>query len=251
MTRSPETATISAIPDDEEQRLDRDERGGHEQAGRPAYGAVRVRRRTGAGRLAWGSRQQSLPRPPGPRAAPVASYRWRSLIRPPGEVDPCDQSDLVKGLPAPVSSATIVDVAGHRVTQTPTCAPKTRPPPPGPDPVGARRACVHQPDTCTFARKADRPTRGRSQHKIRSTSPWIGATALRASTRIQSVLPDRHTGPAILQIEEATGVPGRCEVREQCLVGPRGGQDGVWGGMSEDERRALKRRNARAKVRTA
>ena len=40
--------------------------------------------------------------------------------------------------------------------------------------------------------------------------------------------PIGNTGPAILQIES--------------------GQDaGVWGGMSEDERRALKRRNARAR----
>ena len=30
-----------------------------------------------------------------------------------------------------------------------------------------------------------------------------------------------------------------------------GQEHGVWGGLSEDERRALKRRNARARVRTA
>ena len=42
-------------------------------------------------------------------------------------------------------------------------------------------------------------------------------------------------------------------MREQCLAWAlEAGQDhGVWGGLSEDERRALKRRNARAKVRTA
>lgn len=65
--------------------------------------------------------------------------------------------------------------------------------------------------------------------------------------------PIGNTGPAILQIEEAKQVCRRCEVREQCLAWAlEAGQDhGVWGGMSEDERRALKRRNARAKVRTA
>ena len=64
--------------------------------------------------------------------------------------------------------------------------------------------------------------------------------------------PIGNTGPAILQIEEAKKVCRRCEVREQCLAWAlEAGQDhGVWGGMSEDERRALKRRNARAKVRT-
>jgi WhiB family transcriptional regulator, redox-sensing transcriptional regulator len=65
--------------------------------------------------------------------------------------------------------------------------------------------------------------------------------------------PIGNTGPAILQIEEAKQVCRRCDVREQCLAWAlEAGQDhGVWGGMSEDERRALKRRNARAKVRTA
>ena len=65
--------------------------------------------------------------------------------------------------------------------------------------------------------------------------------------------PIGNTGPAILQIEEAKQVCRRCDVREQCLAWAlEAGQDhGVWGGLSEDERRALKRRNARAKVRTA
>ena len=41
----------------------------------------------------------------------------------------------------------------------------------------------------------------------------------------------------------------RCEVIETCLKWALdSGQDaGVWGGLSEDERRALKRRNARAR----
>jgi WhiB family redox-sensing transcriptional regulator len=68
-----------------------------------------------------------------------------------------------------------------------------------------------------------------------------------------AVLPHRQHRPAILQIEEAKEVCRRCEVREQCLAWAlEAGQDhGVWGGLSEDERRALKRRNSRARVRTA
>jgi WhiB family redox-sensing transcriptional regulator len=54
--------------------------------------------------------------------------------------------------------------------------------------------------------------------------------------------------PALLQIEEAKAVCRDCVVAETCLrwaIDAR--QDtGVWGGMSSDERRALKRRNARA-----
>jgi WhiB family redox-sensing transcriptional regulator len=65
--------------------------------------------------------------------------------------------------------------------------------------------------------------------------------------------PIGNTGPAIMQIEEAKKVCRRCDVREQCLAWAlEAGQDhGVWGGLSEDERRALKRRNARARIRTA
>ena len=60
--------------------------------------------------------------------------------------------------------------------------------------------------------------------------------------------PIGNTGPALFQIEEAKAVCRRCEVVEPCLswaVEPRQ-EDGVWGGQSADERRAVKRRNARA-----
>jgi WhiB family redox-sensing transcriptional regulator len=58
-----------------------------------------------------------------------------------------------------------------------------------------------------------------------------------------------NTSPAELQIERAKVVCRRCEVSATCLRwAMETRQDsGVWGGMSEDERRALKRRNARAR----
>lgn len=61
------------------------------------------------------------------------------------------------------------------------------------------------------------------------------------------------SGPALLQIAEAKSVCRRCPVVSECLASALdSGQDaGVWGGMSEDERRALKRRNARTRARTA
>ena len=71
--------------------------------------------------------------------------------------------------------------------------------------------------------------------------------------------PIGNTGPALAQIEEAKKVCARCEVRAECLAWVRAecwawpleaGQDhGVWGGMSEDERRAIKRRQSRSRVR--
>jgi WhiB family transcriptional regulator, redox-sensing transcriptional regulator len=65
--------------------------------------------------------------------------------------------------------------------------------------------------------------------------------------------PIGNTGPALLQIEEAKAVCRRCPVMEQCLQWAlESGQDsGVWGGLSEDERRAMKRRAARNRARQA
>jgi len=62
--------------------------------------------------------------------------------------------------------------------------------------------------------------------------------------------PVGNTGPALLQIQEAKEVCARCEVVEECLqLALDSGKDtGVFGGLSEDERRTLKRRNARARL---
>lgn len=59
--------------------------------------------------------------------------------------------------------------------------------------------------------------------------------------------PIGSTGPALVQAEEAKAVCGRCPVREQCLrwALDNSQDSGVWGGMAEDERRALKRRHRR------
>lgn len=56
------------------------------------------------------------------------------------------------------------------------------------------------------------------------------------------------TGPAERQVDEAKAVCRRCAVSSDCLnwaLDTR--QDsGVWGGLSEDERRALKRQRVRS-----
>jgi WhiB family redox-sensing transcriptional regulator len=54
-------------------------------------------------------------------------------------------------------------------------------------------------------------------------------------------------GPAATQIEQAKAICMQCEVREQCLEWALAtGQDaGVWGGMSEEERRAYRRARRR------
>ncbi|GLZ05462.1 transcriptional regulator WhiB [Actinomadura sp. NBRC 104412] len=65
--------------------------------------------------------------------------------------------------------------------------------------------------------------------------------------------PIGNTGPALLQIEEAKQVCRRCDVTDACLMWAlESGQDsGVWGGMGEDERRALRRRASRNRARAA
>lgn len=64
--------------------------------------------------------------------------------------------------------------------------------------------------------------------------------------------PIGSTGPAERQTEEAKAVCRRCAVRSDCLNSAldNGEDAGVWGGLSEDERRTLKRQ-VRLRVRTA
>ncbi|MGW6208692.1 WhiB family transcriptional regulator [Streptomyces sp. NPDC055089] len=59
--------------------------------------------------------------------------------------------------------------------------------------------------------------------------------------------PIGSTGPALVQTEDAKVVCRSCPVRQECLRWALdNGQDaGVWGGLDETERRALKRRSRR------
>ncbi|MCS4485251.1 WhiB family transcriptional regulator [Gleimia sp. 6138-11-ORH1] len=61
--------------------------------------------------------------------------------------------------------------------------------------------------------------------------------------------PIGNTGPAVAQAAEAKAVCASCTVIDTCLQWAiDNNQDsGVWGGKSEDERRAYKRRNARVR----
>ena len=85
-------------------------------------------------------------------------------------------------------------------------------------------------ESSAFDRKAD----WRHQAACRTEDPEL-------------FFPTGTTGPAVMQAEEAKQVCRRCDVREKCLDWAlTSGQDfGVWGGMSEDARRALKRRHKR------
>ncbi|MEU7292938.1 WhiB family transcriptional regulator [Streptomyces exfoliatus] len=75
----------------------------------------------------------------------------------------------------------------------------------------------------------------------------------RAAAACQEVDPDLFfpvgTGsPALVQAEEAKKVCGRCSVREPCLrsaLAQPHPPSGVWGGLTETERRSLERRARR------
>jgi len=58
--------------------------------------------------------------------------------------------------------------------------------------------------------------------------------------------PTGNSDPAFHQIEEAKGVCRRCEVVDTCLRWAMEFRqdDGVWGGLSVEERHSAKRRNA-------
>lgn len=59
------------------------------------------------------------------------------------------------------------------------------------------------------------------------------------------------TGPALDQVEAAKAVCRQCPVVTQCLEWAlvNNQQDGVWGGLSEDQRRTLRR--SRQRIRRA
>ncbi|MFJ8539627.1 WhiB family transcriptional regulator [Streptomyces sp. NPDC093591] len=56
------------------------------------------------------------------------------------------------------------------------------------------------------------------------------------------------SGPTLLQTEQAKAVCRRCSVQEQCLRWALDTEQfiGIWGGTSENERRALRRRARRS-----
>lgn len=87
--------------------------------------------------------------------------------------------------------------------------------------------------------------------KVRSLMDW------RHQSRCRDVDPELFfpigtTGPAEAQVEAAKAICTLCPVREPCLQWALDtAQDaGVWGGLSEEERRAL-RRGQRRKIRIA
>lgn len=82
--------------------------------------------------------------------------------------------------------------------------------------------------------------------RISPEADWRNTAACRDIADPDIFFPIGNTGPALDQIEEAKRICRACGVRRDCLAWALAtGQDnGVWGGLSEDERKALRRGEA-------
>ena len=77
---------------------------------------------------------------------------------------------------------------------------------------------------------------------------WTRAAC--ASADPELFFPISYSGPALRQVAQAKAICARCPIQRECLryaLGARSIQ-GVWGGMTEEERRRLPRKR-RARVR--
>lgn len=64
--------------------------------------------------------------------------------------------------------------------------------------------------------------------------------------------PHGKSGPALIQIEEAKEVCRRCPITQVCLEWALNTDShGIWGGTTEDERKAIRARQIRAQRRRA
>lgn len=97
---------------------------------------------------------------------------------------------------------------------------------------------THPPHTSRFIVEAELTPDWRNRAACRSEDPDL-------------FFPIGNTGPALLQTEDAKSVCRRCDSVDRCLQWAlETGQDhGVWGAMSEDDRRSLKQRTTRANQR--
>jgi WhiB family transcriptional regulator, redox-sensing transcriptional regulator len=81
---------------------------------------------------------------------------------------------------------------------------------------------------------------------VPSNTDWRDHAACR-DIEPELFFPVGNAGPALLQISQAKQVCAGCPVRVSCLKWAleSGQEAGVWGGTSEDERRALRYRRSR------
>jgi WhiB family redox-sensing transcriptional regulator len=81
---------------------------------------------------------------------------------------------------------------------------------------------------------------------------WWSRAACRSADP-ELFFPVSASGPALGQAQRAKAVCAGCPVRADCLsyALAAGSLQGVWGGMTEDERRLLRQREAKARLRAS
>jgi WhiB family redox-sensing transcriptional regulator len=77
---------------------------------------------------------------------------------------------------------------------------------------------------------------------------WTRAAC--ASADPELFFPIATAGPALRQVSRAKAICARCPIQQECLsyALDAGSIQGVWGGMTEEERRSLLRRGRRARA---
>ena len=80
---------------------------------------------------------------------------------------------------------------------------------------------------------------------------WSRAACATADPEL--FFPISYSGPALRQVARAKAICAGCPIQQECLsyALAAGSIQGVWGGMTEEERRLLLRRKRRARVRGA
>jgi WhiB family redox-sensing transcriptional regulator len=80
---------------------------------------------------------------------------------------------------------------------------------------------------------------------------WTRAAC--ASADPELFFPISYSGPALQQVAQAKAICARCPIQRECLhyALDAGSIQGVWGGMTEEERGRLARRERRARIRPA
>jgi WhiB family redox-sensing transcriptional regulator len=86
---------------------------------------------------------------------------------------------------------------------------------------------------------------------VRPGVSWTDQAACRHEDP-ELFFPISATGPGRAQAEEAKAICARCLVRQECLEYAliTGQEAGIWGGLTEEERRALRRMRGRTPGRT-
>ena len=101
------------------------------------------------------------------------------------------------------------------------------------------------PAASSAASPSPRPTSGATR------GPHWHDDAICLAEDPELFFPVGTNGPAIWQAQEAKTVCRRCPVAAPCLTWAleNGIEHGIWGGHTEEERRALRRRRSRGRIR--